>query len=98
MLYSFLNYEPVTCYRSDFNCCFLSCIQVSQETSMVVCSSQFLKNFPQFVVIHTFKGFIIVNEAVGPEFLAFSYFSNDPMNVGNLITCSTAFSKLSLHM
>ena len=65
---------------------------------MVVCSSQLLKNFPQFVVIHTFKGFIIVNEAVVHEFLAFSYFSNDPTNVGNLITCSTAFSKLNLHM
>ena len=45
------------------NCCFLIYIQVSQETGKVVWYSHLFKNFPQFVVIHIVKGFIIVNEA-----------------------------------
>ena len=45
------------------NCYFLTCIQVSQETNKVVWYSHLFKNFPQFVVIHTVKGFRIVNEA-----------------------------------
>ena len=49
---------------SGSNYCFLTCIQVSQETGKVVWYSHFLKNFPQFVVIHTVKGFSIVNEEV----------------------------------
>ena len=48
---------------SDFNCCFLSCIQVSQEAGKMVWYSHLFKNFPQFVVIHTVKDFGIVNEA-----------------------------------
>ena len=44
------------------NCCFLTCIQISQEASRVVWYSQLLKSFPQFIVIHTVKGFSIVNE------------------------------------
>ena len=57
-----------------------------------------LKNFPQFVMIHTIKGFNIVNEAevdVFPEFPCFFY---DPVNVGNLIRGSSAFSQLSLYV
>ena len=46
-----------------FNCCFLTCIQISQEACQVVQYSHLFKNFPQFVVIHTVKGFSIVNEA-----------------------------------
>ena len=48
---------------SNSNCCFLTCIQVSQETGKVVWYSQLFKNFPQFVVIHTVRGFSVVNEA-----------------------------------
>ena len=56
--------------------------------------SHLLKNFPQFVVIHTVKGFNVVNEA--EVFLEFSGFFYDPMDVGNLISGSSAFSKSSL--
>ena len=58
--------------------------------------SQLLKNFPQFVVIHTVKGFDIVNKA--DVFLELSYFFDDPMDVGNFISCSSAFSKSSLNI
>ena len=54
------------------------------------------KNFPQFVVIHTVKDFSLVNEAEVDAFLEFSWFFNDPMDVGNLISGSSAFSKSSL--
>ena len=48
---------------SDSNCCFLTCIQVTQEIGKVVWYSYLFKNFPQFFVIHTVKGFSVVNEA-----------------------------------
>ena len=56
------------------------------------------KNFPQFVVIHTVKGFSIVNEAEVDVFLEFSCFSYDPVDFGNLISASSAFSKTSLNI
>ena len=59
---------------SGSNCCFLTCIQVSQETGKVVWYSHFFKNFPKFVVIHTVEGFSIVNEAEVNIFLEFSCF------------------------
>ena len=62
---------------------------------MVSCSHLF-KNFPQFVVIHTVKGFSIVNEA--DIFLEFSWFFYDPTEVVNLISGSSAFSKSSLNI
>ena len=62
-MYSFPNHAPVCCSMSCSNCCFMSWIQVSLETGKVVWYSQLLKNFPQFVVIHTIKGFSGVNEA-----------------------------------
>ena len=65
---------------------------------MVVWYSHLLQNFPQFVVIHTVKGFGIVNKAEVDVFLAFSCFFNDPMDVGNLISGSSAFSKSSLNI
>ena len=80
---------------SSSNCSFLTCVQVSQEAGKVVWYSKLLKNFPQFVVIHTVKGFSIVNEAQIDIFLKFSYFFYDPMDVGNLISGSSAFSKSS---
>ena len=79
---------------SSSNCCFLTCIQISQEAGQVVWYSHLLKNFPQFVVIHTVKGFSVVNEA--DVFLGFSCFFYDPMDVANLISSSSAFSKSSL--
>ena len=59
--------------------------------------SHLLKNFPQFVVIHTVKSFIVVNEAGVDVFLEFSCFFYDPADVGNLVSGSSAFSKSSLN-
>ena len=58
--------------------------------------SQLLKRFPQFVVIHTVKGFSVVNEAEVDVFLEFPCFFHDPVDVGNLTSGSSAFSKSSL--
>ena len=60
-MYSFPNLEPVCCSMSSSNCCFLTCIQISHEADQVVWYSHLFKNFPQFVAIHTVKGFGIVN-------------------------------------
>ena len=96
LTYFFPNLEPVHCSMSGSNCCFLTCIQISQEAGKVVWSSHLLKNFPQFVVIHTVKGFSIVNEA--NVFLELSCVSYDPTDVGNLISGSSAFSKSTLNI
>ena len=56
------------------------------------------KNFPQFVVIHTVKGFGVVNKAKIDVFLELSCFFDDPMDVGDLISGSSAFSKSSLNI
>ena len=81
-------------FSSD--CCFLTHIQVSQNTGKVVWYSYLLKNFPQFFVIHTVKGFSVVNEAEVNIFLELPCFVYEPVDVGNLITNSSAFSKLNL--
>ena len=60
--------------------------------------SHLLKNFPQFVLIHTVKGFDIVSNAELDAFLELSCFFDDPADVGNLISGSSAFSKYSLNM
>ena len=60
--------------------------------------SHLIKNFPQFVVIHTAKGFGMVNKAEVDDFLEHSCFFNDPTDVGNLISGSSAFSKPSLNI
>ena len=78
------------------NCCFLTCIQVSQEIGKVAWYSHLYKNFPQFVVIHTVKGFGIVSKAQIDVFLELSCFFNDPADVGNLISVSSALSISSL--
>ena len=83
-------------FHVGFNCCFLTCTQVSQEIGKVVWYSHLFKSFPQFVVIHTVKGFGVVNEA--DVFLEFSCFYCDPAHVGNLISGSSAFSKSSLNI
>ena len=80
------------------NCCFLTCIQISQEPGQVVWYSHLFKNFPQFVVIHTVKGFGIVNEAEVDVFLELSCFFYDSMDVGNWISGSSVFSKISLNI
>ena len=60
--------------------------------------SHLFKNVPQFVVIHTVKGFGIVNKAEIDVFLELSCFFNDPVDVGNLVSGSSAFSKTSLNI
>ena len=60
--------------------------------------SHFFKNFPQFVVIHTVKGFGVVNKAEVDVFLELSCFFDDPVDVGNLISGSSAFFKSSLNV
>ena len=80
------------------NCCFLTCIQISLEASKVVWYSHLFKNFPQFVVIHTVKGFGIVNKAEIDVFLELSCFFDDTTDAGNLISGSPAFSKTSLNI
>ena len=83
---------------SGSNCCFLICLQMSQEAGKVVWYSHLLKNFPQFDVIHTVKGFGIANKAEVDVCLESSCFFYDPMDVGNLISSSSAFSKSSLNI
>ena len=80
------------------DCCFLTCIQVSQDAGQVVCYSHLLQNFPQFIVIHTVEGFGIINKAEIDVFLELSCFFSDPADIGNLISGSSAFSKTSLNI
>ena len=80
---------------SSFNCCFLTCIQISQEARQVVWYSHLCQNFPQFVVIHIVKGFGIVNKAEEDVFLELCCFCNNSVDVGNLISGCPAFSKSS---
>ena len=81
-----------------FELLLLDLIQVCQEASKLVWYSHLLKNFPQFVVIHTVKGFGVVKKAEGDVFLELSRFFNDPVDVGNLMSGSSAFSKSSLNI
>ena len=83
---------------SRSNCCFLTCIQISQEASQVLWYSLLFQNFPQFIVIHTVKGFGLVNKAEIDVFLELFCFFDDPADVGNLISGSSAFSKTSLNI
>ena len=97
-MYSFSYLEPVCCSMSSSNCCFLTCIQISQEADQVLWYSHLFQNFPQFIVIHTVKGFGIVNKAEIDLFLELSCFFHNPEDVGNLISGSSAFSKTSLNI
>ena len=96
-MYSFTYLEPVCCSMFSSNCCYLTYIQISQEAGYVVRYSHLLKNFLQFVVVHTVKGFGIVNKAEVDIFLELSCFFDDSADVGNLIPGSPAFSKTSLN-
>ena len=97
-MYSFPNLEPVRWSISGSNCCFLTCIQISQEADKVVWYSHLFQNFPQFVVIHRVKGFSAVNEAEVDVLLEFSCFYYNPVDVGQLISGFSAFSKYSLNI
>ena len=96
--YYFPYLEPVCCSMSSSNCCFLTCIQISQEADQVVWYSHLFQNFPLFAVIHTVKGFGIVTKAEIDVSLELSCFFHDPADVGNLISGSSAFSKTSLNI
>ena len=92
-------FEPVHVqFLSSSICFFLTRMQISQEAGKVVWYSHLFQNFPQFVVIHTVKGFGIVNKAEIDVFLELSFFFDDPADVGNLISVSSAFSKSSLNI
>ena len=78
-------------------CSFLTCIQISQEAGQVLWYSHLLQNFLQFIVIHTVKGFGIVNKAETDVFLKLSCFFDD-LAIGNLISGSSTFSQFSLNI
>ena len=96
--YSFSYLELVCCPMSSSNRCFLTCIHVAQEAGQVVWYSHLFKKVPKFIVIHTVKGFGIVNKAEIVVFLELSCFFDDPANVGNLISGSSAFPKSNLNI
>ena len=68
-MYSFSYLELVSCSISSSNCCFLTCIQISQEAGQAVWYAHLFQNFPQFIVTHTDKGFGIVDKAEIDVFL-----------------------------
>jgi len=70
---------------SGSNCCFLTCIQISQEAGKMVWYSHLFNNFPQFVVIYTVKAFGMINKAEVDVFLDLSSFFNDPTNCGKFL-------------
>ena len=92
-MYTFSYLEPVCCSMSSSNCCFLICIQLSQEAGQVVWYSHVFQDFPQFIVIHS-----RINKAEIDVFLELSCFCDDPVHVSNLISGSSAFSKTTLNI
>ena len=80
---------------SSSNCCFLTCVQISQEPGKVVWYSHLFKNIQEFFVVHTVKGFGIVHKAEVDIFLELFCFFSDPADVGNLVSGSFALSKPS---
>ena len=81
-----------------FDCCFLTCIQISQDAGQMVWYSHRFKNFSQFIVIHRVKIFDIVNKEKEDIFPELSCFLDDPTDVGNLISGSYAFFKPNLNI
>ena len=73
-------------------------MQISQEAGQAVWYSHLSQNFPQIVVVHTVKGFSVVNEAEEDDFMEFSCFFYDPGNAGNLISGTSAFYKSTLNI
>ena len=72
-------FGTVCCSISSSNCCFLTCIQISQEAGKVIWYSHLYKTFAEFIVIHTVKGFGVVNKAKVDVFLELSCFFDDPI-------------------
>ena len=97
-MYSFSYLEPICCSMSSSTCCFLTCIQISQDAGQVVWYFHLFQNFPQFIVIHTVKDFGTLNKEEIDVFVELSCFFDDPMDVGSLISGSSAFSKTSLNI
>ena len=97
LTYPFPNFEPVHCSMFISNFCFLTTYRFLRRQIMWS-GIPISKNFLQFVVIHTVKGFSLVNEAEVGVFLKFPCFFCDPMDIGNLISGSSAFSKFSLYI
>ena len=97
-MYFFLDLEPVHFSMSGSVSSWLAYRYISQEAGKMAWYFYFFKNFPQFVVIHTVKGFGIVNKAEVDVFLELTCFSYDPTEAGNLISGSFAFSKSSLNI
>ena len=95
-MYSFLNLESISCSIRGSNCCFLTHIQVSQETDKMVWNSCLSKSFPQFVMIYLVKGYSIVDETEIDVFLKFPHLFYNPANAGNLIYSSSSFYKPTL--
>ena len=85
-------------FGTSSNCCFLACIYVSPEAGEVVCYSHLFQNFPQFIVIHTVKGFGLVNKAEIELWNSLAFSMVQQIDVGNLISGSSAFSKASLNI
>ena len=83
---------------SSSNCCSWPAYRFLRRAGQVIWYSHLFQNFPQFVVIHTVKGFGIVNKAEVDVFLELSCFFDDPMDIGNLISGFSAFSKSSLNI
>ena len=73
-------------------------IQTSQEAGKMIWYFHLFKYFPPFVVIHTVRGFVIVNKAEVDVFLELSCFFDDSSDLGNLISVSSAFSNMSLNI
>ena len=90
-MHSFPNLETVCCSMYSSNSCLLTCIQISQEAGQVVWYSHVLQNFSLILVIHTVKGFGIVNKAKVDVFRKFSHLFDDPVDVYNLISGSSGF-------
>ena len=97
VLLSLFGTRPI-CSMSSSKYWFLTCIQISQEAGQVVWYSDLFQNFPQFVVVHTIKGFGIVNKSEVDVFLELSCFFDYPMDVDNLISSPSSFSITSLNI
>ena len=95
-MYSFPYLEAICFFMSSSNCCFLTCIHISQESGQVVWYSHLFKNFP--VCCDPHRGFGIANKAELDVFLEPSCVFDDTTDVGNCISGSPAFSKTSLHI
>ena len=95
LLYSFPNLEPVSYSMTCSKCCFLTLRFLRKQVRWS--DTPISLRIFQFVVIHTLKGFSIVNETED-VFLEFPCFLHDPMNVGNLIFGSSSFTKYSLYI